>query len=110
MSKRRIKSRRTRSKRYRRTRRNNRKGGNGNDVKCCMCERMVKKNDTLIPRECLIKYGKNEAHRICQDCWWDPTIGFAREDASHKCPGCQKGLPLTEYKKGPPIFVDLTDD
>ena len=110
MSKRRIKSRRNKRQKKGRTRRYYRKGGTISDVNCCMCERMVNKSDTLIPRECLIKHGKNEAHRICQDCWWDPNIGFAREYASHKCPGCQKGLPLTEYKKGPPIFVDLTDD
>jgi hypothetical protein len=50
------------------------------------------------------------AHRICQDCWWDQNIGFAREEGTHRCPGCQKGLPLTEYKKDAPIFVDLTED
>jgi hypothetical protein len=110
MPKRRTKIRRSRSRRYRKTRRNYCKGGNGMDVKCCMCERMVDKKNTLIPRECLMKYGQNEAHRICQDCWWDPTIGFARENASHRCPGCQKGLPLTEYKKEAPILVDLTEE
>lgn len=76
-------------------------------VICSMCERIFDKDNTLVPRECLIKYG-NEAHRICQNCWWDPEKGFAREDASHKCPGCQKGLLLTHYKKGPQIFIDLT--
>ncbi len=85
------------------------RGGNGDKVVCSMCERIVNKDNTLIPRECLIKYGKG-AHRICQDCWWDPKSGFSREDASHKCPGCEKGLPLTEFKKETPIFVDLTDD
>ena len=109
MPRRRTKIRRSRLRKHRRTRRKYRKGGNGDNVTCCMCERTVKKDDTLVPRECLIKYGKT-AHRICQDCWWDPNIGFAREDASHKCPGCQKGLPLTEYKKEAPIFVDLTED
>ncbi len=109
MSKRRTKSRRHKRQKHRRTRRHYRKGGNGTTVKCCMCERTVNKDDTLIPRECLMKYGK-AAHRICKDCWWNPETGFAREEASHKCPGCQKGLPLTEYKKEPPILVDLTDD
>ena len=109
MPRRRTKIRRNKRHKYRKTRRNNRKGGNGTDVKCCMCERIVKKDDTLVPRECLMSHGK-AAHRICQDCWWDPNIGFAREEASHKCPGCQKGLPLTEYKKEAPIFVDLTED
>ena len=109
MPKRRTKMRRNRRNKYHRTRRNYRKGGNGTDVKCCMCERIVKKDNTLVPRECLIAHGK-AAHRICQNCWWDQDIGFAREEASHRCPGCQKGLPLTEYKKEAPIFIDLTDD
>lgn len=85
------------------------KGGNGEKVICSMCEKKVNKDNTLVPRECLIKYGK-AAHRICQDCWWNPTIGFAREDVSHKCPGCIKGLPLTEFKKSEPIFIDLTEE
>lgn len=80
------------------------------NVKCCMCEKNVNIKDTLIPRECLIKHGSKAAHRICQDCWWDPKIGFAREDVSHKCPGCIKGIPLTPYKKEEPIFMDLTED
>ena len=76
-------------------------------VICSMCERIIDKNNLLFPRECLIKYGKL-AHGICQNCWWDNEIGFAREEASHKCPGCIKSLPLTYYKKGPTIFIDLT--
>lgn len=86
-------------------RRNNRKSsrrilkaGNGDKVKCSMCEKMVNKDDTLIPSGCLRKHGK-AAHRICQSCWWNPEMGFAREGVSHKCPGCEKGLPLTSYKK-----------
>ena len=78
-------------------------------IMCSMCEKMVNKNDTLVPRECLIKYG-NKAHRICQICWWDPEKGFAREHASHRCPGCQKGVPLTDYKQESPIFIDLTEN
>jgi hypothetical protein len=81
-------------------------GGTYDKVKCCMCENKINKADTLIPRECLAKYG-SRAHRICKDCWWDPEKGFAREDASHKCPGCIKGIPLEQQKK---IFVDLTED
>ena len=64
----------------------------------------------VMPSECLLKYGLNIAHRICNDCWWDSVIGFAREYSSHKCPGCIKDLPLTEYEKQPPIFVDLTEE
>lgn len=100
---------RKRKLRRRKTRRQKLKAGNGEKVKCCMCERMVNKNDTLIPRECLTKHGM-AAHRICQDCWWDPVNGFAREEASHKCPGCVKELPLTEFKKSEPIFIDLTEE
>jgi len=79
-------------------------------IKCCMCEKMINKDNTLMPSECLLKYGLNIAHRICNDCWWDSIIGFAREYSSHKCPGCIKGLPLTEYEKQAAIFVDLTEE
>lgn len=78
-------------------------------VICAICERMINKDDMLIPRECLINYGKG-AHRLCQDCWWDPKSGFAREEGIHKCPGCKKDLPLTSYEKDPPTFVDLSED
>jgi hypothetical protein len=74
-----------------------------------MCEKMVDKKNTLVPRECLNK-NYNAAHRICQDCWWDEKKGFAREDISHKCPGCIKGLPLTYVKKESPVLIDLTED
>jgi hypothetical protein len=88
----------------RRTRRRCRKGGNGEQVKCCMCETMVDKRKTFIPRKCLTK-NMQKAHRICENCWWNE---FAEENATHSCPGCVKGLPLTENKQ--PSFVDLTDD
>jgi len=85
------------------------KGGDGEKVKCSMCEKMVLLENTLIPRECLMKYGK-AAHRICSKCWWDSEKGFALESSSHLCPGCQKDLPLTPYKKESQIFVDLTEE
>jgi len=85
------------------------RGGNEEKVQCCMCEKIVAVKDTFVPRECLMKHGK-AAHRICEDCWWDKENGFARETASHKCPGCETGLPLTHVKKEQPIFVDLTED
>lgn len=69
-------------------------GGN-NLVTCCMCNKKVNIKDTLIPRECLKKHGA-KAHRICQSCWWDPISGFSLENLSHKCPGCQKKIPLTK--------------
>ena len=102
-----TKSKRSKRK-QRKTRRRFRKGGNGENVKCCMCEKIVDKNNTFIPKECLINNGKKAAHRICKECWWNPETGFAREDAPHNCPGCLKGLPLTEHKREEPIVVDLT--
>jgi len=83
------------------------KGGQEEKVTCCICEREVNKNNTLIPRECLMKNG-SKAHRICHDCWWNPESGFAREDADHRCPGCLKNLPLTAVKNKEPEFIDLT--
>jgi hypothetical protein len=62
-------------------------------IPCCMCGRDFPRNDMLVPLACLQKHGER-AHRICKDCWWDPQIGFAREDAPHGCPGCKRGLPL----------------
>ena len=79
------------------------------EVKCSMCIKKINKNEGLIPAKCLMENGKS-AHRICSNCWWDPLKGFALEYRSHRCPGCQKGLLLTEYKKDGPIFVDLTKD
>ena len=76
-------------------------------LSCCMCEKNVNKYNTFVPLECLNKHGKT-AHRICCFCWWDQEKGFAREDISHECPGCIKGLPLTYVKMEPPIYVDLT--
>lgn len=84
-------------------------GGNGETVKCCMCEKIVVIKFTFMPRECLMKHGK-ASHRICEYCWWDPINGFALESASHECPGCIKGIPLTPFKKETTIFVDLTEN
>jgi hypothetical protein len=83
------------------------RGGDGEQVYCCMCETIVDKRKTFIPRKCLTKYGQKAAHRICENCWWNE---FAEEDAKHACPGCVKGLPLTKYKKETPIVVDLTEN
>lgn len=82
------------------------KAGENDKVMCSICEKMVNKDDTLVPRECLNKYGK-AAHRICKNCWWNE---FALEGVSHKCPGCVKGIPLTQYKKELPILIDLTEE
>jgi len=49
------------------------------------------------------------SHRICSPCWWDPISGFAREGASHKCPGCENSLQLTTAISSTTV-VDLTND
>jgi len=67
------------------------------NVPCCMCDREFPRESMLTPLVCLQK-NRDRAHKICQDCWWDPQIGFAREDAPHGCPGCKRRLPLN-----PPI-------
>lgn len=85
----------------------------GTKIKCCMCEGRVSERNTLKPSTCLMKHG-SRAHRICQDCWWDREKGFAREGANHECPGCKKGLPLTNVTALPSQkiseVIDLTDD
>jgi len=87
-------------------------GGNGNNidtVNCCMCRKLVDVPDTLIPQICLRAHGSG-AHRICQDCWWNPDTGFAREGVAHPCPGCEKNLPLTIItpKNNDNTVIDLT--
>jgi hypothetical protein len=84
-------------------------GGNSDQVKCCICEKIVNKENTLIPNGCLKEHGK-AGHRICTECWWNPQTGFAREGITHRCPGCIKGLLLTPYKKEETITIDLTVD
>jgi hypothetical protein len=103
------KLRRTRRKTSTKRKTQKMKAGNGDKVLCSMCEKQVPLRDTLIPRECRMKHGK-AAHRICKDCWWDPKIGFALESSSHKCPGCEKELPLTPVKKEEPVLIDLTEE
>jgi len=74
-----------------------------------MCGKKVDKDNSLMPSECKIKYG-SRAHRICEECWFKPETGFAIEGRSHKCPGCEKGLPLTHVEQKPIEVVDLTGD
>ena len=73
---------------------------------CCMCGSKFVKKTAMIPQECLIKYGKIRAHKVCPKCWWGE---FAKEGASHKCPGCQKGLPVAKDVNAGKV-VDLTED
>jgi len=83
------------------------KGGNSDNVNCCICNKKIKTADGLIPLECLTKYGANRAHKCCNQCWFSK---FAIEGADHRCPGCVKGLPLN----GPPLdtslVIDLTEE
>lgn len=84
------------------------KKGGSEKVKCCMCGKKSRKEKTLVPRICLEKHGL-KAHRICQDCWWDETSGFAREGASHRCPGCKKKTAFTKINKES-VTIDLTGE
>lgn len=68
------------------------------NVPCSICERMFPRDTMFTPLVCLQK-NRDRAHKICDDCWWDPQIGFAREDAPHGCPGCKRGLPLNPQLK-----------
>lgn len=80
----------------------------GTNEECAMC--CKKTNDkTLIPNACLMKYGKYRAHKICSDCWWNK---FAQEGVNHKCPGCEKNLPLNKdpYQETKNQVIDLTED
>ena len=86
------------------------KKGNRCKSMCSMCEKIIYKNNALIPLKCLINYGDKVAHRICKDCWWDADFGFAREGVNHKCPGCIKMLPLTQCKEETPDLVDLAEE
>jgi hypothetical protein len=86
------------------------KRGGEETPKCCMCRKKVHLKDSLVPSACLVKHGKR-AHRICQDCWWDETRGFAREHVNHNCPGCRKSHPLTKVKQiEEEVVIDLTGD
>ena len=104
------------SRKSRKSRKNKARGPGDEDddydiTQCCMCGKNVNVNDktnTLIPLECLQKHGR-AAHRICKKCWFKRKTGFAIEGRSHKCPGCEKGLPLTNVRKKTPEMVDLTD-
>lgn len=69
-----------------------------NSTPCCMCDRAFQNNSKMFtPLACLRRNGFR-AHKICDECWWDPQIGFAKENALHKCPGCVRGLPLNHVQ------------
>jgi hypothetical protein len=110
-TKRRIKnkSKYSKSKKYTTYKKYKKIGGADDTVKCCMCGKEMNINDGLIPRKCLNMHGLR-GHRICKKCWFDPEIGFAREDISHECPGCKKNLPLTNVETKNLGTIDLTED
>ena len=115
-SKRRNYKRRTISRRHKRRTSSFRERARGTDtnnqVYCCMCHNAATIADTLVPQQCLQQHG-SRAHRICQHCWWDPEIGFAREGVNHKCPGCESHFPLTTQVKGkspkPEDIISISD-
>ena len=77
------------------TRRTTVKRGGTYTVVCSDCENNAELSTMFIPRKCSSKRGYG-AHRICEKCWWGDKktgkLGFADENASHKCPGCEKNL------------------
>ena len=89
------------------------KGGNGDKVNCCVCGKETNINESLIPGACSRIYG-SKAHRMCPECWWNPENGFARENSSHACPGCEKGLPLPKISQKQTtekqVVFDLTEE
>jgi hypothetical protein len=66
----------------------------------------------LTPLICLQK-NMDKAHKICNGCWFDPNIGFARENANHGCPGCKRGLslnpPIKSKKPEPEEIIVISD-
>ena len=79
-------------------------------ISCCMCDNQFQRNEMMVPARCLRK-NEERAHRICQDCWWNPETGFARENAPHGCPGCTNGLPLNPpVKSRPEDIIEVSSD
>jgi len=106
---RKIKTKKNRSRKNKHTlRRKNcriKRGGEEKET-CCMCAKKINSGESLIPRECLMKYGKYRAHKICPECWWGE---FAKEDSIHKCPGCEKNIPIKPDPHAGEV-IDLTTD
>ena len=83
-------------------------------VSCSMCNDKFPRNEMLVPSGCpnttmpgTKRPYADKAHRICKGCWWptksNPNSGFAREDGTHGCPGCKKGLPPNPPLKRPEV-------
>jgi len=83
-------------------------------VSCAICDRRFPRDDMLVPSACpgtmmpgTRRFYGERAHRICKRCWWPkrgkPNTGFAREDGTHKCPGCERVLPPTAPLKRSPV-------
>ena len=80
---------------------------NNEKTVCCICELNININSALIPSICKIKNGFS-SHKICQECWWNSDTGFGKEQSNHKCPGCEKGLPLKVKNVETIVMIDLT--
>ena len=78
----------------------------GLEEECCICDQKIVGKEPLIARECLIKYGRYRAHKICQPCWWSK---FAKEDEKHPCPGCVRHIPIPPDPDAGKV-IDLTFD
>ncbi len=67
----------------------------------------------LIPGQCYKKYGLR-GHRVCYECWHEGKNGNPSfiDSASHKCPGCVHGMPLTDFpfKKSSQVVEILDSD
>ena len=92
---------------------------------CCICMEPVKllinrdsevtsyRERDLIPGQCYKKYGLR-GHRVCYGCWHEGKNGNPSfiDSASHKCPGCVRGMPLTDFpfKKSSQVVEILDSD
>ena len=83
------------------------KGPTSDNVNCCICDKEISREDSLVPAVCLSKNGDIRGHRICKECWFN---GFAKEGVNHECPGCVKNLPLNGQPIDKTVVIDLTED
>ena len=62
---------------------------------CIICNKTDK--PFLTPLKCLMKWGPDRSHKICQTCRFRD---FAKETGIHDCPGCISCVPIeskTQY-------------
>ena len=75
-------------------------------INCCICDKEISREDSLVPAVCLSKNGDIRGHRICKECWFN---SFAKEGVNHECPGCVKNLPLNGQPIDKTVVIDLTE-